>query len=289
MNRPRLAPRPAPIAIATVAIAILALSSAGAASAGAASEIEKVWSFHGGEVAVQAAGGGKLEGIVVTPTTFDECSHKAGEHMWTNMMLQPDGSYWGFHQWLFEKSCAANPVPGPTAWRVLQKSDGARYLLVCFSEPGGPQPTIAPSGATADVTRACEESEPTAPLPVVASSGKSHDGGERISLAGAVSLPKTSTCVKRRTLRITLHDPRRDPLEEIVVRLRRRKLADVRGVQRLKRGIVLRGLPSGTYTLEITATTVLGQKLSGKRVYRGCAQPKSKRRTHRRRGPHRRG
>ncbi len=275
MNSPRRATR-----LSAIAIVTLALLSAGAAPAGAASEIEKVWSFHGGEVAIQAASGGKLEGIVVTPTTFDECTHEAGEHMWTDMTLRSDGSYWGSHQWFFEKSCAANPVPGPTAWRVLQKSNGSRYLLVCFSEPGGPQPTIAANGTTDSVTRVCQASEPTAPLPVVVSNATGEGGAERISFANTVLLPKASTCVRRGTLKIALHDPRRDPLKEVVVRIKRRKLADIRGVQRLMHGIILSGLPRGSYTLKITATTVLGQQLHGKRVYRSCAHHRVKREAH---------
>jgi hypothetical protein len=269
-----------------IAVAMVMLLSVGATPAGASVEIEKIWSFNGGEVAIHATAGGKLEGIVVTPTTFDECAHQAGEAMWTDITPQPDGSYWGFHQWLFEKSCAPNPTPGPTAWRVLQKPGGARDLLVCFSEPGGPQPLISPTGAGSDATRPCQESEPTGSLPVVVSSagsaGQGSGGVEQISFANTVILPKATVCTRRGRLRIVLHDPKRDPLKEVVVKLRRHKLADVRGVAKLKSGvIVLKGLPNGSYTLKITATTVLDQKLSGKRAYRSCARRKAKHSRHR--------
>jgi hypothetical protein len=261
-----------------IAIAVAALLSVGASPAGASSEIEKVWSFNGGEVAIHAISGGKLVGVVVTPTTFDECAHQAGEEMWTDIAPQPDGSYWGSHQWLFEKTCDPNPTPGPTAWRVLQKPNGARGLLVCFSEPGGPQPTIAANGANANATRPCQESTPTASLPVVAggSAGRGGAGAEVIRFSNTIGLPRASACVRRRTLRIAVHDPQRDPLKEVVVKIKKRKVADVRGVQRLKRGIVLRGLPSGAYTIKITATTVLDQKLSGKRTFRACTRHRSK-------------
>jgi hypothetical protein len=267
--------------VAALATVLLGVSTA---AAGAATEIEGVWSFNGGEVAIHPVAGEKFLGTVVTPTKFAECAHQAGEAMWTGMTLQPDGSYWGFHQWLFEKTCAPNPEPGPTAWRVLHTSSGARYLKVCFSEPGKTQPTIAPDGAVAEASYGCKESTPIAPLPVVVSkkaSGGGEQSGEQVSFANTILLPKASACLRLGTLKIKIHDPARDPLKEVVVKLGKRKLAVVKGVQRLKRGIVLKNLPSGSYTLTITATTVLDQKLSGKRTYHSCARHTAKGRRHR--------
>ncbi len=248
-----------------IALAML-LSAVAAAPAGAASEIERVWSFNGGEVAI-ALQEGKLEGIVVKATTFNECQHKVGEHMWTGMTLQPDGSYWGSHQWLFQGSCAPNPVLGPTAWRVLQTSSGSRSLKVCFSEPGASQPTIAPSGTSASVTRECVTSAPTAPLPVV-----SNGQGEGAQI---ISFSRGAVCSKLASLKIKLHNPRRDPLKEVLVWVKGKKVADVRGVARLKRAIVLKHLPTGTYTVKVQAITVLNQKLTGKRTYHGCGKGSS--------------
>jgi hypothetical protein len=267
-----------------VVVLAIGLLGVGAASAGAASEIEGVWSFNGGEVAIRPAAGGKLVGTVVTPTKFAECAHQAGEDMWTGITLQPDGSYWGSHQWLFEKTCAANPEMGPTAWRVLRTSTGARSLKVCFSEPGKAQPTIAANGTTTNASYGCETSNPTAALPVIVSGGSSEgreEGAERISFANTILLPKARACVRLRMLRIGIHDPAHDPLKEVVVRLGKHRLAVVKGVKRLKRGLVLKGLPSGSYTLEITATTVLNQKLSGRRVFHSCTPSTSRAKHHR--------
>jgi hypothetical protein len=268
------------IAVTTMLLGIAATP------AGAASEIERVWTFNGGNVAIHAVAGGRFAGVVVTPTQFAECAHQVGEVMWTDISQQPDGSFWGFHQWLFEKTCEANPTLGPTVWRVIQKSGGARGLLVCFSEPGGTQPTIASNGTSADVSRNCEESAPTSALPVVTSgggsgTGKGEQGAEQISFGTTVLLPGAHACVKRGSLRIRIHDPKYDPLKRVVVRIAKRKVADVRGVQKIQRGIVLRGLPSGAYTLKITATTVLDQKLTGKRKFRSCARHGSKVKLHR--------
>jgi hypothetical protein len=283
MNRIFRARRSRLYPIATIAIVLAALSAgtasagAGTASAGANAEIERVWSFNGGEVAISSLSG-KLVGIVVTPTKFAECAHKAGEEMWTGLTLQPNGSYWGLHQWLYQGSCAANPERGPTAWRVLQRPGGSRYLLVCFSEPGKSQPTIEPSGVTATWTFGCVESAPTAPLPVVANGGSGKSNAEEISFRKTVVLPSASLCVKRGSLKLKLRDPKRDPLKQVVIRIGAKRVVDVRGVARLKKGVLLRNLPTGTYTIKIVATTVLDQRLSGHRTYHSCGKGSSQER-----------
>ncbi len=275
MRRLLSAPRPRRrLSTALMLLSVATLVGVYAEPANASSEIEGIWSFNGGEVAIHAVAGGKFEGVVVSPTKFAECVHQAGEHMWTEMTQQPDGSYFGYHRWLFAGSCLPNPEPGPTAWRVLHATTGARLLKVCFSEPGESQPTILASGTGADASFGCVQSSPTAALPVVVSS-KSEDsagegGAERISFANTILLPRARQCVRQGTLEIKIKDPRHDPLKEFVVRIKKRKVADIRGVKRLERSIVLRHLPKGSYTLKLTATTVLDQKLKGKRRYHAC-------------------
>ncbi len=262
------------ISVGLLAAASILPFGIGVPDAGAASEIEGIWSFNGGEVAIHDVAGGKFEGVVVSPTKFAECTHQAGEHMWTEMTKQPDGSYFGYHRWLFSGSCQPNPEPGPTAWRVLRTATGARLLEVCFSEPGKSQPTIAASGAGANASFGCVKSSPTAALPVIVSGksdgGAGEAGAERISFANTILLPGAHQCVRRGTLTIKIKDPRHDPLKEVVIRIGKRKVADVRGVKRLGHAIVLRHLPRGSYTLKIAATTVLDQKLTGRRRYRAC-------------------
>lgn len=265
---------------AIVAVIAAALLSIGAASAGAASEIAYAWTFEHGEVGIQRAANGELVGIVLQPTQFAVCTHEAGEEMWTDIAPQPDGSYWGLHQWFVNGSCAHDPSRGLTAWRVMHKPDGSKYLLVCFNEPSSPiQPTIAPDGTNGGTTDDCVDSEPTAPLPVVSNggggSGAGHSGAEVVSFSRTFALPKTTLCVRRHSLKLKLHDPQRDPLMEVVVKIKRRTVAIVRGVQRLKRGILLKNLPSGSFTLKIVATTILHQHLTGRRTYHSCGKGSS--------------
>jgi hypothetical protein len=238
-----------------------------------------VWSFNGGAVAIQPLSDGTLQGIVVSPTTFVACPHPVGQVMWTNIKTQADGSFWGLHQWYRSPRCEALTQLGLTAWRVLETSSGAHILKVCFNSPGGEsRPTIATNGKEANVTYGCVESAPLAPLPVVTSgegSGQGSGGGSgqiSLSFGNTVVLPVTKACVRQSSLKITLRNPKYDPLKGVVVKINGRKVADVRGTKRLKEAILLKKLPSGTYKISVLAITVLNQRLSGSKTYHSCTK-----------------
>ncbi len=249
--------------------ALLLAAVAGVPGAGAAEPIEGVWSFNGGEVAVQSLPDGSLVGTVVAPTKFSECLHPVGERVWTNISRQPDGSYWGDHQWYFQGAeCVPNPTLGLTAWRVLQGPSGGRFLRVCFSEPGSSsQPTIAADGTDAGVTFGCSDSSLIAPLPAVAPS----------EAESFVHLVDNRSCLGRRRLRVKLRDPVGDPFAKVEVTLRSGSLARR---AKLKRGdgfliatLRLAGLKAATFTVRVEAQTVLGRTLSLKRTYHRCRRP----------------
>jgi hypothetical protein len=271
MRRPQSRRRRSAALRAPAAFALCALALClGSASAQADAEIERVWSFNGGAVDVVAQSNGTLTGIVTAPTKFASCVHSVGEQMWTEMRLQPDGSYWGLHHWFFEApACVSNPTFGPTAWRVLQNSAHEAYLRVCFSEPGSPeQPTIAADGSSAHVTYGCANSASIAPLPTAPP-----EEGKGAPFKKAVVLPPTKACVQSRTLKIHLHEPKYDPLRRVIVWVDGHKAADIHihSTKQLNRGITLRKLPPGAYKIKVTAITVLGHRLSGSHAYNGCA------------------
>ncbi len=242
--------------------ATVALLAVGVASAGAASSIEGVWSFGGGQIAIQPASGGTFVGIVVVATRFAECVHPVGQEIWKEVRLQPDGSYWGLHQWYFEGTCALNPTLGPTAWRALEEPDGSKYLRVCFSNPGTSQPTIAPNATDADATYGCVDSALTAPLP-----SASNVAGFLQSLLH----PGAERCVSARRFPIHLAEPRDDPFKTVRVTLEGRRIKTAHRGGYVVAIVNLEGLPPGAFTIEIGATTVLGVHLSGSRTYHTCA------------------
>jgi hypothetical protein len=237
-----------------------------AASADAAEPIESVWSFNGGEVAVQAQPGGTLVGTVVAPTKFSECLHPVGEKAWTNVRRQPDGSYWGYHQWYFETAeCVANPTLGLTAWRVLQTPTGSSFLRVCFSEPGSTsQPKIAPDGSSTGATFGCSDSALVSPVPAV----------KKSEAEKYILLPSNASCFGGRKLRVRLLDPAGDPFAKVLVKLRSGKLhrrAKLKRSQgRITATLNLTGLTAPKFTVKVRAETVLGRHLGAKRTYRRC-------------------
>jgi hypothetical protein len=238
-----------------VAVVVLSLLGVGVASANGASNIEGVWSFNGGEIAIQPTAEGSYQGTVVTETKFAECTHPVDQVIWTGMRLQPDGSYWGFHQWYFASDgCALNTTLGPTAWRVVE-GGGTRSLLVCLSSPGTSQPTIAANGAESGATYGCVSSAPATV------------GVATFKLA---SLPSSKRCLSLRHFKIHLHDPQNDAFTSVVITLRGKRLATTRKGAYTVATVNLRGLPRGAFTLEIRATTVLGQHISGRRTYHTC-------------------
>ena len=246
------------------------LACLGITAAYATPAIEGVWSFNGGAVDIQSQAGSTYRGIVTAPTKFALCSHPIGEEMWTGISLQADGSYFGQHQWYFEEKCQING-PGPTAWRVLRASNGDLFLRVCFSAPGSnSQPTIAADGTSAHVTYGCSDSASIAPIPTVASKEGEKGKAGQISFSQTVGLPGARQCVRRHTLRIVLHNPAYDPLKEVVIRVGRHKVADVRDLKKLKKPIVLHRLPGGSFKVKVLAITVLDQRLSGSRAYHSC-------------------
>jgi hypothetical protein len=254
-HRPRRRRRTRISSLLAITAALVLLVCVG--SAGATSSIEGVWAFESGQIAITALPSGTFVGTVVDQTKFAECVHPVGEEIWTDISLQSDGSYWGQHQWLFEGTCAKNPTPGPTAWRVKEAADGSKSLEVCFSKPGATQPTIAANGLTASVTYGCINSALTAPPPLAAA--------EHLSLRSA------KQCVSGRLFKIHLADPKYDPLESVAVTIKGRHIKTSRRAHYIVATINLRGFPRGAFTVKISATTVLGHRLRDQRTYHTCA------------------
>lgn len=247
------------------ALAALAFVASGA-SAADSTEIEGVWSFNGGAVGIQGLSDGSFQGTVVAPTTLATCEHPVGQTMWTAMKARPDGSYWGLHQWFHGTKCEVNPVLGRTAWRSMTSADGSRVLIVCLSRPGDEsQPTIAVDGTTANASYGCLASSPLAPLP---------GSSEETSFEDLVTLSSIGSC--RTSLKLTLRSLKYDPLKEVWIRVNGKKIAQVRGSANLRKAIVLRDLPEGKYKVRVVVVTVLDQRFSRVRFYRGCKSSSAK-------------
>jgi hypothetical protein len=260
--------------LASLVAALLMLATVGASSAAASASIEGVWAFSGGQIAVESNGDGTYTGTVVAATTFAECVHPEGQKIWTNITQQPDGSYFGEHLWYFEDSgCVENPERGPTAWRVLEES-GVPRLEVCFSQPGTSQPTIAASGSSAGVTYGCFTSELTAPAPIpggTSPAASTPSSGEAAFIQSLLH-PGAKKCVSARRFTIHLAEPQYDPFKTVRVTLKHKTIATRHRGNYVDATIDLKGRRRGAFTINISATTVLGLRLSGSRTYHTCAK-----------------
>jgi hypothetical protein len=245
-----------------VIAAAVFLLTVGVATAAARSNIEGVWSFSGGQIAIQPEGNGKFVGLVVQPTKFAACTHPTGQKIWKEMTLQADGSYWGFHQWYKTTTCAENPILGPTAWRVVEEANGSRYVRVCLSAPGSTQPSIPPGSRGVRASYGCQNSTLTSPLATSAVG----------SFKAVVSLPGAKKCVSARKFSIHVHEAKYDPFKSVVVTLRGHELKVVRRGSSYIATISLQGLPRGAFTVKIRATTFRGNHVSGSRTYHTCAK-----------------
>jgi hypothetical protein len=248
-----------------VPLTVTLLLAAPAVASAQTADIEGVWAFDHGEVAVTGQPDGTFVGTVIRETRFAECPHAVGERMWTSVTRQEDGQYWGRHQWFRIPGCTPLPtLLGPTAWRVLTNERGQRFLRVCFSRPETPdvQPKIAPDGSHTDTTDECKDSALISPLPQT-----------RPTLTSIATLPSQGRrqCLSRRSFRIRLKEPRGDALATATVWVNGRRVA-TRKRDRITAPIDLRGLPKGRYTVRLRATTVLGRTITGTRTYRTCTK-----------------
>ena len=244
----------------------LTLLAAAPAAAQNPDPIEAVWSFSGGQVAVELQPDGSFIGTIIRPTQLSECTHQNGEQMWINIRRQPDGQYFGGHQYFRTSDCSFIAERGMIALRVLQNAQGQTFLRVCFDDPDvapDEQPTIAPDGSNATTQDGCRDSDLVSPLP-----------REEPRLSDIVTLPRqTGRCASRRRFAIRLREPVGDALESARITLNGRRLRVTRNAaNRLGTVVDLRGLPRGRYRVAIVAETVRGRTIRGSRRYRTCGK-----------------
>ena len=252
------------------ALCALALTLLAAAPAAAQSPdpIEAIWEFNGGQVAVERQADGSFVGTIVRPTQLSECTHPNGERMWIDVIRQPDGQYFGRHQYFRTAGCELIER-GMIALRVLQNPEGQTFLRVCFDNPEqdpDEQPTIAPDGSNANTQDGCRDSNLVAPIPQ-----------SPPKLADVVSgLPKqTRGCASRRRFPIRLKEPVGDAIAATPkprVTRNGKQIPVVFRAGRWRSVIDLRGLPRGRHTFKITARTVRGRTITGSRKYRTCGK-----------------
>jgi hypothetical protein len=243
------------------ALVAVGLALGAPAVASAAADIEGVWSFSGGQIAVKAEADGTLTGWVIRPTVFDQCPHVIGEEVWADMTPQGDGSYFGKHQW-FNSSTCAYTARGNTAYRVLigLNQPDKKFLRVCFSPPENPesQPTIAPDGTDANTLRGCVDSDLISALPAA-----------KPTISTVSSLPTARRSCRSSTLRLRLKQPPGDALKSVRISMNGRRATSLNATNATGTQ-TLTHVPRRRVRVRVQATTVLGQTITGQRTYRAC-------------------
>jgi hypothetical protein len=242
-----------------LALSLLAASTAGAQSP---DPIEAIWEFNGGQIAVDRQGDGSFVGTIIRPTQLSECTHQNGEPVWAEIKAQPDGQYFGLHQYFHTADCSFSGR-GMIALRVLQNEQGATFLRVCFDNPDSEpneQPNIAPDGSNTTTQDGCRDSDLVSRQPTTPP-----------KIDDIAVLPKSPArgCFSRRAFTIRLKEPIGDALAGAKVTFNNKNVPVKRGA-RLTARINLKGLPRGRYTVKIVAQTVRGKTIKGSRKYRTC-------------------
>jgi hypothetical protein len=91
-----------------------------------------------------------------------------------------------------------------------------------------------------------------------------------VSITSIATLPPTKLCVSRRKFPIRLRGVKTNRIVRAQIKLNGRQVRNITG-KALSLPIDLRGLPKGTFTVEILTTDSAGKKIVGKRAYRTCA------------------
>ena len=86
-----------------------------------------------------------------------------------------------------------------------------------------------------------------------------------------VTLPSNRKCYSQRSFQIHVQDPKYDAFKTVTITIKGKKLKTARHGDMITATVSLKGLPKGTFTVVIKATTYLGRHLSGSRTYHTCA------------------
>ena len=94
-----------------------------------------------------------------------------------------------------------------------------------------------------------------------------------VGITRLATVPSNKKCLSRRSFKIKLRNVKAGKIVSAQVKLRGKVVRTLKG-KTLSVSVNLKGLPKGTFTLEIVTTDSSGSRLSGKRRYKTCAVKK---------------
>lgn len=172
------------------------------------------------------------------------------------------------------KDTAGNPIGGaPIVIQPAGANPKAPTALTSAADGTAPLSYVGANAGTDTVT-ACLDSDGNGACdandPIAVTATVNWSSIVATAAGGSVSMTKRS-CLSRRSFTIRLRERKGQSIASAVVRVNGKKVATRRG-SRLTAPVNLKGLPSGKFTVEITAKLKNGKTLKGKRTYRTCAK-----------------
>lgn len=174
------------------------------------------------------------------------------------------------------KDSGGNPVAGsPLVFQVAGANARGASPVTSAADGTAPYAYAGAAGGTDTVT-VCIDSDGSGtcdandPITTTATVTWSTVVAQVAAAGPSVTLTKTS-CVSRRAFSIRLRERKGQKIASAVVRVNGKKVATRRG-KRLTAPVNLKGLPSGKFTVEITAKLKNGKTKKGKRTYNTCAK-----------------
>jgi hypothetical protein len=146
---------------------------------------------------------------------------------------------------------------------TCQGAGGTDLRFVLFGTSGPPTTTTTPptTGGGGTTTPVSGTVTPASPAPVT---------GKPVTFANLVTLPSAKACLSRRQISIKLAKVTGTTVTKTTVQVAGKTVRTVTG-KALRAPVDLRGLPKGTFVVQLKLKLSDGRTLSGKRTYRTCA------------------
>ena len=197
----------------------------------------------------------------------------AGKHWLSVQVAGSDGTAASEWFWLrggtagapaqFRNSFASGLCSSWYPLATCQGAGGTDLRFVLFGTSGPPTTTTPPTtgGGTTTPISGPGKVTPASPAPVT---------GTPVTFAKLVTLPSAKACLSRRQLSIKLAKAAEATVTKATVQVAGKPARTVTG-KALRAPVDLRGLPKGTFIVQLKLKLSDGTTLSGKRTYRTCA------------------
>ena len=178
------------------------------------------------------------------------------------------GTWTGAPTFAFAWTRGGTPIAGQTAQTRTLTTDDIGHDLRCRVVGHNVGGDSAPADSNVLVTSLVVTPPTTTPPPVTPAPVQPA-APTTVAITQVATLPSPRSCVSRRLFRIRLRGVSKNRIVAATIKLNGKQVRAVRG-SALGLPIDLRGLPKGTFLVEIITTDASGKRVAGKRRYHTC-------------------